>query len=920
MLLEPIWLMLIAPAALLWWRTRSRGRSIRVLRAVALAALVLAAARPAMEMNRGGGTVVAVVDRSASMPSDSDRRVLEALGVVARGMGPEDRLGIVTFGDAAYVEQIPAHRVPQRFDVAIDDSASNLGRAVGAALSLIEAERGGRVLLFTDGRSTDTRSRELAAVARARGLAMDYRFLGRSTEGDVSIQALELPSRVRQRDGFLINVWVDSPDLREASYTLLREGVVIARDTASLEPGRNRLTFRDMADTSGQLAYTFQLDVSDTDPIPENNLARAFVGVEASSRVLVVTRTPGQGLARLLRQSGLEVAVAEPDAVDWSLGALAGYAAFVIENVPVQDMGLSGAENLAALVRDRGAGLVMTGGWKSFAAGGYLDSPLAPILPVDLELRAEFRKLRVSIVVALDRSGSMAMVASGGRTKMALAGLAAASILDLLTPIDRFGAIAVDSEAHEIVPLKAVADAGDAGTRLRSLQAMGGGIYVHVALLRAASMIMDAEPGAKHVILFADAADAEVPGDYQTLLAKMVDAGVTVSVVGLGTERDVDANLLKSIATLGKGRALFTSDPHLLPQLFTQDAIAVARSAFLDTPSRVARTGELVAMLAHDPGPLPPIGGYNPTTARPEASIDAVTEDEYRAPLLAHWGVGLGRVAAYTGEADGVHTGEIASWDNLGEFWGGIVRSVLPDRSSLGNEAVAAQSIRGNVAVIDLYVDPDKPMAIGRPSVRVLRKRPGQPPRSEVVRMTLAAPDKLVAEVYIAGDEVIVPTIELEDGRVEAMAPVVLPVSTEHASPDAWQGERLMRDLAAMTGGIERTDLTGIWSEVPRSLKITSLTPVLFGLGIVLVVAEVFQRRIGLATIVGGRRAALSAARDHKESGAPGRTRTARSAGAPPARTAEATTPRPGIERSAAPPEQSGGVLDAMSELRKKRD
>jgi hypothetical protein len=64
---------------------------------------------------------------------------------------------------------------------------------------------------------------------------------------------------------------------------------------------------------------------------------------------------------------------------------------------------------------------------------------------------------------------------------------------------------------------------------------MGGGIFTYTALLSAATMVQESNKGTRHIVLFADAADAEEPGDYQRLLAKLTSIGITVSVIGRGT-------------------------------------------------------------------------------------------------------------------------------------------------------------------------------------------------------------------------------------------------------------------------------------------------------------------------------------------------------------------------------------------------
>ena len=67
------------------------------------------------------------------------------------------------------------------------------------------------------------------------------------------------------------------------------------------------------------------------------------------------------------------------------------------------------------------------------------------------------------------------------------------------------------------------------------------------------------DKGTRHIVLFADAADAEEPGDYQRLLATLKPLGITVSVIGLGSELDSDAAFLKDVAARGEGRIHFTA-------------------------------------------------------------------------------------------------------------------------------------------------------------------------------------------------------------------------------------------------------------------------------------------------------------------------------------------------------------------------
>ena len=64
-----------------------------------------------------------------------------------------------------------------------------------------------------------------------------------------------------------------------------------------------------------------------------------------------------------------------------------------------------------------------------------------------MELRQENRKMSLAMEVVMDRSGSMSAPIAGGKTKMDMADLGAAQVIELLSPMDEFGAIAVDTEA-----------------------------------------------------------------------------------------------------------------------------------------------------------------------------------------------------------------------------------------------------------------------------------------------------------------------------------------------------------------------------------------------------------------------------------------------------------------------------------------
>src|SRR5262249_28837628 len=144
----------------------------------------------------------------------------------------------------------------------------------------------------------------------------------------------------------------------------------------------------------------------------------------------------------------------------------------------------------------------------------------------------------------------------------------------------------------------------------------------------AGQQLQNAEQLNRHIIFFADAADAEEHENCTELVERLVQAGTTTSVIALGTEHDSDAEFLKDVAARGQGQVYFTLDANELPRLFAQDTLTAARSTFVEQPTGTSVLPDLFGL-----GELPgkefaQLGGYNLTYLREGAVCGVVTTDE----------------------------------------------------------------------------------------------------------------------------------------------------------------------------------------------------------------------------------------------------------------------------------------------------
>ena len=807
-LLFPELLLLLVPLLFLYfWRGRSPALG-GVVRILILSSLALLAAVPLAPLGGRGMDVVVVVDLSRSMPADIRTRALEIVSLLEARRATGDRVGIVTFGREARLERLlEEFGEAGAFVQQVDADGSDLGSAISLAASLVPRERPGRLIVLSDGEANGAPALAAAHEAAARGLRIDVRAFSHGETADVAVESLDLPGVVDEREPFQFSAFVRTDRTIETEAVLLRDGVELARGRRTFQPGSTQLTFRDVIDRPGIARY--RLELATRDRVPENNVGDGALKVEAPATILLVNATGRpDNLSRALQSGKLRVTTATPKALSGDPASLLAFRAVILENVPASQIEPLALVALTRYAADLGGGLLLTGGTASFGVGGYFKSALDDYLPVSMEIKNEHRKLSLAMVVALDRSGSMAAPVGDGRTKMDLANLGTCAAIDTLGPFDEVGVVAVDSAPHVISPLAPANEKDRICDETRRIQSMGGGIFTYTALVTAATMVQESRKGTRHIVLFADAADAEEPGDYVRLLDRLVPIGITVSVIGLGNESDSDAEFLKDVAKRGHGRIQFTTDVAELPRLFAQEAITVARSSFVTEPT-AARTLPDMVLLGEPPAsPFPSLDGYNLTYLRPGATMGAVTADEYQAPVLAFWHRGLGRVASLTAEVDGRYSQRLNAWRGFGEFAVGLGRWLLGGDPPSGVRATVDR--KGGEGVIRVELDPDRPR--GAPGNVRTATASIVPPAGDGAdtpqRLTLAwvGEDALEARFPLHRAGTYLGAVQLGGGLVLPLAPLSLPYSPEfepRQAPD--EGRKTLAEIARITGGTERT-------------------------------------------------------------------------------------------------------------------
>lgn len=925
-LLLPELLLLALPAGALWWVTRPAGRGAQVLRGVVLGVVVLAIAGPILRRPVSGRDVVVVVDRSGSMPEESQERAMELIRLLEESRADGDRVGIVSIGEGATIERpTSASARFESFSTAADAQASDIGAGIDLAISMIPQERAGTIVLLTDGRSTEGSPLPSARRAAARGIPITTRELSKPmAKADLSVARLDLPQSLDVDEPFQFSGWVRADTAQEATWVLTRDGETISTGRQRFEPGLNRLVFRDALPQAGIGVYQLQVEAAAGDPQPQNNLGLGAVMANGTRRVLLLNDA-GQPstLSQTLVQAGMDVAVSSPEAQAIDAVLLSRYRSVILENVDAGRLGLSGMSALRTFVEHQGGGLLMTGGQASFGVGGYHKSPLEPVMPVSLELKQEHRKVGMALAVVLDRSGSMGVEVQPNVTKMDLANDGTAAAITLLSPIDSISVIAVDSEPHVIVKQTQVTDPGALAKEVARIESMGGGIYTRVGLESAYAQLLKAEQRNKHVILFSDAADSVQQEGVPALLKKMERDGITVSVIALGTDKDSDAAFLRRTAEQGSGEVYFTERPADLPRLFAMDTLVAARAAFIDTPTSATPLPSLVT-LGLPSGSFPTVDAYNLAWPKPGATVGIRTNDENAAVILAWEQAGLGRSAAYTGQIGGGQGQSLVRWRQFSSFFVTLTRwTALQEPPADWYAEVQRQGRQG---VVRVEVAADQSELPGTLSASVS----GPDGTLEEVLLQRVGPSAYQATIELPPEGVAVGVVQINERSALSLPPLALPHSPEFAHlEDPKTGSRNLERVARITGGGPLGRADALWDTPQQGTAGKVMTRPLLILALLLLLLEIGLRRL----MLWDRISALAPKRDASKPGFFAR-RAARKAQAPRRSTAPSSAPsaapsRVGASKSASkpaskpepppePPPKSGGMGSAMDKARNK--
>lgn len=652
---------------------RYRGKFYLLVRGVVFLCVILAFFGIKLHLGSSRMATIFVVDLSSSNEEhikESEKYLQETIAKMPSG----NAYGIVTFGKNALVEQfLTGEDYYGGLLTLPEKTATNFEDAISKALTLIPTDCSGRLVLLTDGKETRG---DIYHMGQAL-LASQAEFLTLIYEDeetpDAYIDNVTLPSYLHPGDKYSITVLVESNYDTDAVIALYNGSTQTVSNVVHLNRGSNRFVFSSQVDADAGSGAMENLRVqvqAEGDTCPENDVFSAYSVVESPPRILLVS---GRGtnvseFSSVLNAAGCDYSVVSALNAPDGINAMLSYKSIILTDVYIDDLPVGFLENLETYVKDYGCGFICCGGEESFALGGYRDTVLETVLPVDMQLRSINETPSMAMVMVIDRSGSM-MDEMGeiGASNLDVAIRAAIVAVDNLRDSDHVGVLTFDTQYNWQVELRIADDKGAIKEQIKGINE-GGGTTIKPALLEACEVLSESEASIKHVVLLTDGMGET--NDFQDVINAYTAEEITLSTVAIGSFSDTQ--LLEQLADQCDGRYYYSDLGSDIPKIFANEVFLGSDSYIQNGvfSLKVQNGHELTNHLFTDGWPV--LYGYIAATPK-ITSIPVILSAEKENPILTVWQYGLGRTVAWNSDVTGKWSGAFSGKDDYVQMWRRIV-------------------------------------------------------------------------------------------------------------------------------------------------------------------------------------------------------------------------------------------------------
>ena len=787
-------------------------------------------------------SVVFLLDVSDSVTTEQQKAGIKGINTALDALKPTDLFSVILFAGEAAVRvpnQAKATQPQLTEDilssVEVDRAATNLAGAIQLGLSLPIGEHRGqkRLVLLSDGIQNVGEIADLLDLVRASEIEIFTLPLSSEREYEVWVRELRTPSQVRADETFSVRAIVETTTDTAVQARLYRNDIPVTEPRIiGLKQGKQSIDFPQRISKENIYRYRIELSVDNaSSDNPENNTGDGVTRVYGTPHILYIEGDIGEteALKSVLEMNRLAVEVLPPSDFPTDLVTLQNSDAIILSNVSTGDLSESQMTHIESYVRDLGKGLVVIGGDRAFGRGGYHDTPLERVLPVEMTPRQ--KKESLALILVVDASGSMAnYIGPDQKIQLALEGVRAS--IQALDDEDRAGVIAFAAEIKmDHVPTTEHDEILREVGKLRP----GSGTKMYPALERGYEHLQIVDAKQKHILLLSD---GKSEGEFIPLVNRIAADRITVSTIAIG---DADRTLMKAIAEAGGGGYRDVRNISELPKIMA-DEVRQTQKYTVQEPFQPIISDGNSAMLAGI-NRLPQLYGYIATSEKELAQTYIHSHEDH--PILAGWNYGLGRSIAFTSDVKSGWGADWIEWENFGRFWGQVVNWTLPSMDGTADFDLAVTPQNGRGAVV---IDTASTPAIYGLTFDVSLARPDG--EGAVVELHRVTPTRYSGEFPVRERGLYLVTAQKKrDGQVESTDYESLVLSYPAEFAEFETNRQLLNELAIQTNGIFEPSPKQIVQR--RGTPVENLKPLSFTLlivSLILFFLEMILRRFSIAS------------------------------------------------------------------------
>ncbi len=652
--------LLVALAPWVWWLHcqgyhglgRVRGSLALVMRLVLLGLFVMLLAEPRAVRENDQLSVMYALDLSDSMSRAVQDEAIRYILETAGSKQEEDAVGLVLFGRDAAVELPPKQSFPfEAINSQLSKDATNLAKGLALASAVIPEENPGRIVLISDGTSTEGDIAPVIDQLNARDIIVDVLPVEMHLEKEAWLERIDLPASVKVGQSYEAHVLLTAVHEGSGVLHVEENGETIFREEIAFGVGKKRITLPIYLRAAGYYEYTARLLMSEgEDGWEGNNVAVNDLLLRGEGKTLVVTDPDGnprdwENFVRALRESNRVVELKDAYAFPRTAISLMPYDSVVFLNVPADAFDVVQFEAVKRAVYNQGMGFLMVGGPNSFGPGGYHRTAIEETLPVSMDIKQKKILPKGALAIILHTCEFHGGNTWGKRI--------AKQAVRVLGDEDDVGIVDYEQGVQWIFPLTPAGDYENMAMKIN--QAQPGDMPSFPPAMEMVLAGLKANDAAmKHVIIISDG-DPTPP--LPPLIQAFVDARISISTIGISPHSANDTAILQSIAVSTGGRFYEPLDASQLPSIFIKEAKTLKRSMIQN--ERFTPQIEFPSPILKGIDATPELLGYVLTSAKPRShTILKGPEEEEINPVLSTWRYGTGAAAAFTSDLSvnwGVH-------------------------------------------------------------------------------------------------------------------------------------------------------------------------------------------------------------------------------------------------------------------------